>query len=260
VPVLQLELRNFTDAPRFFFDTQEDNGYWIGRAWPMTRVMVFFMGCLAALNRLEAHEEMEKDRIDDDAARECLSDAVQRSGGAVHKAIKMMYRDLKGNPHDATLAAAIKIGEAVEAQAQAQPADAFLISHQQQHTHSSSALDSIVVAGPCSCCRCFTRCVSCACCALQTIIGQKGRDPPEVWARRADLATGLYYGSILLVVMGSVLISLIFGSDDGFSEPADLIGFMILFAGRLGLEPAIVMLELGIIVSLTYDHGACCAT
>ena len=112
----------------------------------------------------------------------------------------------------------------------------------------------------CSCCRCFTHCVSCACCSLQTIVGQKGRDPPEVWAHRADLATGLYYGSILLVVMGSVLLSLMFGSDDGFSEPADLIGMMVLFVGRLGLEPAIVMLELGIIVSLTYDHGAFCTT
>ena len=172
----------------------------------------------------------------------------------------MLYHDLKRNPHDATLGAAIKLGEAEEAQAQAQPADTFFMSQEQQHTHPSSALDSIIVAGPCSCCRCFTHCcVSCACCALQTIVGQKGRDPPEVWAHRVDLATGLYYGSILLVVMGSVLISLIFGSDDGFSEPADFFGMGVLFVGRLGLEPAIVMLELGIIVSLTYDHGACCA-
>jgi hypothetical protein len=31
---------------------------------------------------------------------------------------------------------------------------------------------------------------------------------------------------------------------------------LLLTFGRMGLEPAIVMLELGIIVSLTYDQGA----
>jgi hypothetical protein len=260
VPVLQLEPRNLTDTPRFYFDTNEGNGYWIGRAWPVTRVMVFFMGCLAALNRLEVHEAAENDRIEGAAARQCLADAVQRSnakGGSMQKVIGILQDELRDNPHSATIAAAIKLGEAEEAAARAQPADAFFFLAGDQQA-PPSVLESIVIAGPCGCCRCFATCVSCACCALQTAVGgaQKGKDPPEMWAHRADVATGLYYGSILLIVMASVLISLIFGSDDGFSEPGDIVGMLLLTFGRMGLEPAIVMLELGIIVSLTYDQGA----
>eukprot|EP01047_Picozoa_sp_COSAG01_P015481 COSAG01_NODE_776_length_13693_cov_79.900029_3_plen_190_part_00 len=35
-----------------------NQGSWIGRAWPGTRIAVFAMGALSALNRLEAHREV----------------------------------------------------------------------------------------------------------------------------------------------------------------------------------------------------------
>ena len=37
VPVLQLENRNLTEAPRVVFAVEPQLGYWIARAWPFTR-------------------------------------------------------------------------------------------------------------------------------------------------------------------------------------------------------------------------------
>ena len=37
MPVLQLENRNLTEAPRVVFAVEPQLGYWIARAWPFTR-------------------------------------------------------------------------------------------------------------------------------------------------------------------------------------------------------------------------------
>jgi peptidoglycan/LPS O-acetylase OafA/YrhL len=38
------------------YDYAPNYSYWVARAWPVTRVLVFAMGCLAALNRVEANK------------------------------------------------------------------------------------------------------------------------------------------------------------------------------------------------------------
>ena len=55
VPVLQF--RSWTDGAEsmIVLEKSPSMGYWVARAWPGTRIFVFAMGCLAALNRLEVH-------------------------------------------------------------------------------------------------------------------------------------------------------------------------------------------------------------
>lgn len=50
------------------YDFSPMYSYWVARAWPMTRVLVFAMGCLAALNRVEANNR-QAELDEEDAPR-----------------------------------------------------------------------------------------------------------------------------------------------------------------------------------------------
>jgi peptidoglycan/LPS O-acetylase OafA/YrhL len=58
VPILQMNPNDFDDPlgewrAGLDFSVSQSMGYWVARSWPGFRIMVFVMGCLAALNRLE---------------------------------------------------------------------------------------------------------------------------------------------------------------------------------------------------------------
>ena len=152
-------------------------------------VMVFFMGCLAALNRLEVHSATEQERLYGRAAAELLAAAKQRAGGDVMQALAALGQRAGEEPDNLTLKAAVKKAEAEVSRTEsrcrfpkrfflprlshdcaeqvqaktAQPADAFFAAASQPELEPLSAL---VVTGACGCCRCFKACACCACCAL----------------------------------------------------------------------------------------------
>ena len=56
IPVLQFRSWEDGGDSIVVVETSPSMGYWVARAWPGTRIFVFAMGCLAALNRLEVHK------------------------------------------------------------------------------------------------------------------------------------------------------------------------------------------------------------
>lgn len=56
IPVLQFRSWEDGGGSIVVLETNPSMGYWVARAWPGTRIFVFAMGCLAALNRLEVHK------------------------------------------------------------------------------------------------------------------------------------------------------------------------------------------------------------
>jgi len=57
IPVLQFRGWDESGGSAFVLEKSPSMGYWVARAWPGTRIFVFAMGCLAALNRLEVRIE-----------------------------------------------------------------------------------------------------------------------------------------------------------------------------------------------------------
>ena len=161
VPVPSFEYRNLTETPVLEFVQEEQLGYWIARAWPVTRVMVFFMGCLAALNRLDVHEEMlARERGDAPSGREAVSSTK---------------------------------GKAEETAPVEQPADIFF----GQGEELMQASERTVIGGACSCWRCGCCRIFGACtCCLREGDGQNGGESAEVWAGRVDFVMALYWGGL----------------------------------------------------------------
>ena len=71
-------------------------------------VMVFFMGCLAALNRLEVHSATEQERLYGRAAAELLAAAKERVGGDVMQALAALGQRAGEEPGNLTLKAAVR--------------------------------------------------------------------------------------------------------------------------------------------------------
>ena len=83
MPVFQF--RPLEETGSFFVvEASPSMGYWVARAWPGTRIFVFAMGCLAALNRLEVHAKEQKEEGEVVVSRR-FSDALlagQRESGS----------------------------------------------------------------------------------------------------------------------------------------------------------------------------------
>lgn len=172
------------------FDTVIGYGYWVGRAWPGTRVLVFAMGCLAALNRLDASKAQAV--LDAEAG---TSAGDKSSGGD----------DPRSTP---------SCGEAFEC---------------------------------CECCKrnCRRRCPTVGCLgqstALPALITDRANEGSirNQWAWQADFAAFMY---VAVVAVTITVERVVFGQ-------------IALGTGRVVLEGIFPLLELALIVSLTYDGG-----
>ena len=88
LPVPSFEYRNLTETPALAFVQEEQLGYWIARAWPVTRVMVFFMGCLAALNRLDVGYQCDEGEGRGDGAGGAAGGHFLRAGRGADASIR----------------------------------------------------------------------------------------------------------------------------------------------------------------------------
>lgn len=161
MPVLQF--RSYADSGEsmIVLEKSPSMGYWVARAWPGTRIFVFAMGCLAALNRLEVHNAQTQ---------------VQ------HEATKTKT-EAQVRPHV----------DIVEQEENSQPTLVHVLP-----VHGEGAAEgAVVIAEACSCWR-----VLCCCCSCMSIAhGPSSSDSVDVWARRTDLLTFLYVGSIFAIIM-----------------------------------------------------------
>lgn len=144
-------------------------GYWVARAWPGTRIFVFIMGCLAALNRLEVHVQQHDD---EDGAALGVSTQPSRTTP------RLPGTSLR---------------------------DCLRLQRKIEPEHGAGVENgATVLAEACSCWRCCSElwCLCKCCTCLSSQMGPSSRgDDASAWAWRTDRLTGLYVFAIFAIVM-----------------------------------------------------------
>ena len=180
-----------------------NQGPWVGRAWPGTRIFVFAMGCLSALNRLDAE------------ASQTHQAEPQPSGSAHKETLDKQPTGLEG-------------GDAC--------------SHLMRTSEGSDAnRGHVVVIGRGG----FDMDCSCR-------LGPRSDDPVERWSCHTDTLLGIY----LVVIVAQILVSNLYSPIHVLVMEAGLSAYGQPIQGRAIAEAMVPMLELGLIVSLTYDSGS----
>jgi hypothetical protein len=174
IPVLQF--RSWEDGGESIVVVEKSPamGYWVARAWPGTRIFVFAMGCLAALNRLEVHKAQTQ-------AQEQPTTQTKRPTEAQTQTQTQRVENAKDEENDASTP-----------------------NVQLMPVHGDGAeKGAVVIAEACSC----WRGLCCCCCGcIDASHGPSSHgDSVEVWAWRTDRLTFLYLGSIFAIIMVSRL-------------------------------------------------------
>eukprot|EP01043_Picozoa_sp_COSAG02_P026806 COSAG02_NODE_1555_length_11948_cov_28.444932_4_plen_515_part_00 len=173
IPVLQFRSSEHGGESIFVVNNSPAMGYWVARAWPGTRIFVFAMGCLAALNRLEVHTAQT-------LATEQPTPQRQRPTEAQTAKQKQTWTEQNGDEEK----------------------NASTTSMQLMPVHGDGAeKGAVVIAEACSCWRGLC-CCFCGCMGASHGPSSHG-DSVEVWAWRTDRLTFLYLGSIFAIIMVS---------------------------------------------------------
>eukprot|EP01052_Picozoa_sp_SAG31_P026252 SAG31_NODE_2366_length_5859_cov_4.794097_5_plen_439_part_00 len=161
------------------FRVNEAMGYWVARSWPVGRVLVFAMGCLAALNRLAA----AKRQASRDAEADSAAVVVDEADRGYELGVPQMY---------------------------------------------------MVNALVCPCCGDKREVFDNLCCTAELPAIMSPGKPEEIaWAKQTDRCIAVY----VLVIAAAVTFETV----------------VVPIGARLQLEALLPMLELSIIISLTYD-------